>query len=259
VEKPVPPRGFLPVTIVTKTGARIEGLAKNENNFSIQVLGKDEKLHLITNDEIETIQHAEEIIDACRRRQTALERRTTGSACVPCAADRKESAMKFALLALASLASAQVTYDQLRAPDPKNWVHYSGQYHSQRHSQLKQVDTQTVKDLVSAWMYHVPNARPPGIGADRRRRRDVRVVPEFRLRARRPHRRQIWEYQHQPRCRRAQSRGRGLCKQVYFGTPDAHLVALDARTGSQLWATKIAEAKDGYWVSRRASGDQRAK
>jgi cytochrome c oxidase cbb3-type subunit 3 len=70
VEKPVPPRGFLPVTIVTKTGARIEGLAKNENNFSIQVLGKDEKLHLITNDEIKTIQHAEKSLmpaDAAKR------------------------------------------------------------------------------------------------------------------------------------------------------------------------------------------------
>ncbi len=58
IEKPVPPRGYQPVTITTKSGARIEGVARNENNFSIQVLGKDEKLHLITQDEIKEIRHS---------------------------------------------------------------------------------------------------------------------------------------------------------------------------------------------------------
>jgi putative heme-binding domain-containing protein len=70
VEKPVPPRGFQPVTITTKAGLRIEGVAKNENNFSIQVLGRDEKLHLVTSDEIKEIRHAEKSlmpVDAARR------------------------------------------------------------------------------------------------------------------------------------------------------------------------------------------------
>lgn len=57
VSKPVPARGYQPVNIVTKAGSRIEGVAKNENNFSIQVLGRDEKLHLILHDEIRELQH----------------------------------------------------------------------------------------------------------------------------------------------------------------------------------------------------------
>lgn len=55
--KPVPPRGYQPVTITTTAGARIEGVAKNEHNTSIQVLGRDNKLHLMTREEIKEIQY----------------------------------------------------------------------------------------------------------------------------------------------------------------------------------------------------------
>lgn len=58
VQKPVPPRGFQPVTITTTSGERVEGVAKNENNFSIQVLGRDGKLHLLLHDEIREMKRA---------------------------------------------------------------------------------------------------------------------------------------------------------------------------------------------------------
>lgn len=59
VPKPVPPRGYQPVVVTTKNGERIEGVAKNEHNSSIQVLGKDQKIHLITKDEIKELRHEE--------------------------------------------------------------------------------------------------------------------------------------------------------------------------------------------------------
>ncbi len=34
---------------------------------------------------------------------------------------------------------------------------------------------------------------------------------------------------------------------MYLTTPDAHLVALDARTGKLRWDVVIADAKRGYW------------
>src|SRR2546428_3976957 len=46
------------------------------------------------------------------------------------------------------------------------------------------------------------------------------------------------------------NRGVALQKnRVIFGTLDAHLVALDAKTGKQAWETKIADYGDGYFVS----------
>jgi putative heme-binding domain-containing protein len=55
--KPVPPRGYQPVTLTTKEGQQVEGLVKNENNFSLQILGKDERLHLLLRDELASLEY----------------------------------------------------------------------------------------------------------------------------------------------------------------------------------------------------------
>src|SRR2546422_8983264 len=47
------------------------------------------------------------------------------------------------------------------------------------------------------------------------------------------------------------NRGVALYKdKVIFGTLDAHLVALDAKTGKPAWETKIVDYADGYFVSQ---------
>src|SRR5207244_4683572 len=47
------------------------------------------------------------------------------------------------------------------------------------------------------------------------------------------------------------NRGVALYKdKVIFGTLDAHLVALDAKTGKPAWETKIADYAEGYFVSQ---------
>ena len=53
--KPHPSRGYRPVTVVTRDGRKISGVAKNEHNFSIQILGEDDRLHLFVHDELEEI------------------------------------------------------------------------------------------------------------------------------------------------------------------------------------------------------------
>ncbi|MBM3734253.1 MAG: c-type cytochrome [Acidobacteria bacterium] len=58
--KPVAPRGFQPVRVVTNKGERIHGVLKNHNNFSVQVLGMDNKLHLLTREMIRDIQYEQE-------------------------------------------------------------------------------------------------------------------------------------------------------------------------------------------------------
>lgn len=48
----------------------------------------------------------------------------------------------------------------------------------------------------------------------------------------------------------ATNRGVALYKGMLFrGTGDAHLIALDANTGKQLWDTKVADSADGYFTS----------
>ncbi|MBI1352888.1 MAG: c-type cytochrome [Acidobacteria bacterium] len=59
VPKPHVPLGFRPATVVTKDGRTIRGVLKNEHNFSIQMLGDDDRLHLLTSDEIASIERGE--------------------------------------------------------------------------------------------------------------------------------------------------------------------------------------------------------
>jgi alcohol dehydrogenase (cytochrome c) len=151
-------------------------------------------------------------------------------------------------LAMAAILAAQVSYDDLRSADPRNWLSYNGSYNSQRHSLLKQVNAENVGDLVARWVYHVPGAS---------RLESVPVVVDGVMYVSQPNEvyaldgrsgRQIWEYHHEPALRKGPNRGVAVYgNRVYVGTPDAHLVALDARTGSVVWKTKLAEAKDGYW------------
>ncbi|MBM3734252.1 MAG: PQQ-dependent dehydrogenase, methanol/ethanol family [Acidobacteria bacterium] len=145
-------------------------------------------------------------------------------------------------------ALAQVTYQDLLKADPKDWLHYSGQYHSQRHSTLKLVNTANVSKLVPKWMYNIAGAR---------RMESVPIVTGGVMYVSHPNEvyaldartgRLIWDYHRQPALAKGPNRGVGVYgNRVYMGTPDAHLIALDARTGSLLWESKIAEASEGYW------------
>ena len=68
--------------------------------------------------------------------------------------------MKILVATLAAVlgAEAQVTSEDLLRADPSNWLSYSGAYHSQRHSALRQIRTDNVRALVPKWIFHVPGA-----------------------------------------------------------------------------------------------------
>jgi cytochrome c oxidase cbb3-type subunit III len=52
------PRGYQPVKLSTREGRSIEGIVRNENNFSLQVLGRDGRLHLLERREVARIDYA---------------------------------------------------------------------------------------------------------------------------------------------------------------------------------------------------------
>jgi putative heme-binding domain-containing protein len=45
------PRGYRPVEVMTVDGRKLTGIAKNDNNFSLQLLDSHDKLQLLTSDE----------------------------------------------------------------------------------------------------------------------------------------------------------------------------------------------------------------
>jgi cytochrome c oxidase cbb3-type subunit III len=55
-EEAIPP-GFRPIKVVTRKGETVEGIAKNEDGFSIQILDYQDKLHLFDTSELREITH----------------------------------------------------------------------------------------------------------------------------------------------------------------------------------------------------------
>ena len=51
---PIPP-GYRPVKVTTLTGEAVEGIARNEDAFSIQILDERDKLHLFDRQELRTV------------------------------------------------------------------------------------------------------------------------------------------------------------------------------------------------------------
>src|SRR5438270_4936236 len=63
--------------------------------------------------------------------------------------------LKHALLPSLLLASAAWAQAPDPLKDPNNWLTYSGQYHAQRHSPLKQITATNVSRLQAKWVYHM--------------------------------------------------------------------------------------------------------
>jgi alcohol dehydrogenase (cytochrome c) len=158
----------------------------------------------------------------------------------------------------ACVLAAQVRYERIlgSATEPGSWLTYAGNYAGHRYSPLHQIDRGNVARLKLAWMYQTNDLNQfegTPLVAD-----GVMYVTEppssaaaLDLRTGRP----IWQYR-----RPIPSDVRACCGQVnrglailgdtvYLGTLDAHLLALDAKTGHVLWDQTVADYKTGYSIT----------
>jgi len=152
-------------------------------------------------------------------------------------------------------ANGQVTAERLSdaGREPQNWLMYSGDYAGRRYSALDQVNALSAGSLVPKWAYQtmaggkfettplVVDGILYGTGVEDR---------AFALDAKSG--RPIWQYQRalppdiRPCCGRV---NRGLAilgDKVFMGTLDAHVIALDAKTGNVVWDVTSADYSKGY-------------
>ena len=155
----------------------------------------------------------------------------------------------------AAPALSPVTWDRLlnAADEPHNWLMYSGTLDSQRFSRLDQIDRQNVDELELKWAYQIPQidrAETVPLVVD-----GVMFVTEapsnvvaLDAATGRPY----WRYDHELPddlriCCGRNNRGVAILGEtLYMSTLDAHLVAIDARTGNLVWDTEVAEHTSGY-------------
>jgi alcohol dehydrogenase (cytochrome c) len=138
----------------------------------------------------------------------------------------------------------------LHAPTD-SWPQYHGDYSGKRHSALSEITPQNVQNLGLAWVFQTGQsdtikASPLVVNGV-----IYFTVPDnvWAVDARTGH--PIWHYTYPP------NKGfhighRGVAMYdhwLYFTTPDAHLVCLDAKDGSVKWNVVIADARKGYWAT----------
>ena len=174
---------------------------------------------------------------------------------------RRSTAAALALL-LAAAASyrvqAQVTSDRLvnAAREARNWLIYSGGYFSNRYSGLTRITPANAKNLELKWMYQAAVAGAwqttplvvDGVMYLTQRPNDVVALDAKTGRV-------FWIYRYQldPTqivCCGANNRGLAILGDTLFmGTLDAHLVAIDTRSGRPVWNTRVGDNTGGYSVT----------
>jgi len=153
------------------------------------------------------------------------------------------------------LSQGNVPFERIRdaAREPGNWLTYSRDYSGQRYSPLDQIHTGNVGKLRIAWIHQVDEldafetspivvdgilyiTEPPNI---------VSALDAATGRT-------LWSYQKGiptdlRLCCGKVNRGLAILGDaVYYASIDAHLLALDARTGALRWDVTMADYKSGY-------------
>jgi alcohol dehydrogenase (cytochrome c) len=155
----------------------------------------------------------------------------------------------------ASHALSQVTFERLvnSAKEPQNWMTYSGDYTGKRFSALDQITVSNARTMVAKWVYQTGatgKLETSPLAVDGILYATAQDDRAFALDARTG--RPIWIYQRQipgdirPCCGHV---NRGLAilgDKVYLGTLDAHVLALDAKTGAVVWDVVAADYRTGH-------------
>ncbi|MDA1091812.1 MAG: PQQ-binding-like beta-propeller repeat protein [Acidobacteria bacterium] len=163
-----------------------------------------------------------------------------------------------AVIAMPRPAAAQVPYERIldAASEPEHWLTYSGTYGAQRYSTLDQIDRDNVDQVQPAWIYqasslHKFEVSPLVVDGVMYITEVPSDATALDLRTGRP----IWSYRRSlPQgivtCCGQVNRGVALLDdQVFLGTVDAHLVALDARSGGVRWDIEVADYTLGYSIT----------
>jgi alcohol dehydrogenase (cytochrome c) len=148
-----------------------------------------------------------------------------------------------------------VTFDRILRADrePQNWLTYSGSMLGHRHSLLTQITPENVAALDLAWIWPSQStgrfeATPivaEGVLYTVQAPNDVVALDAISGEV-------LWTFPYAPRPGARATGGGGrpnrglamLGDRLFLGTLDAHLLAIDARTGKLLWDTVVADAAD---------------
>jgi alcohol dehydrogenase (cytochrome c) len=157
-------------------------------------------------------------------------------------------------------AAQNVSYEEIvhAASHPDDWLTYGGNYASQRFSELKQVNKMNVDQLKLRWVYQLRRqgifeSSPIVVDGMMYVTEPPTTVTALDVRTGRP----VWRWSADlPKDLLTiglfpTNRGVAILGDtVYVATIDAHLVALDAKTGSMRWRVEIGDNKQAVAITQ---------
>jgi alcohol dehydrogenase (cytochrome c) len=138
--------------------------------------------------------------------------------------------------------------------EPQNWLSYSGNSMSQRHSRLTQITPANAGNLTLKWVFQprtldkeeVTPLVVDGVMYTIQSPNDVIALDAATGKT-------IWTYLHKPAagtvnpCCGNLSRGVAILgDKLFLASLDAQMIAIDAKTGKELWKTQAADYKQQY-------------
>ena len=138
--------------------------------------------------------------------------------------------------------------------EPQNWLTYSGSLSGQRHSALTQITPANASDLVLKWVFQsrsldkheVTPLVVDGVMYTVSSPNDIYALDAATGKT-------IWQYSHKPAegtrnpCCGNLTRGLAILgDKLFLAALDARMIAINAKTGKELWNVEIADYKQQY-------------
>jgi PQQ-dependent dehydrogenase (methanol/ethanol family) len=251
-EKILNPKG-LTVIVKTSDGREIQGVRRNEDTFTLQLMDSSGQLHLLDKTRLASVRYENRsLMPGDYAQRLSIEELQNVVAYLSTLKERDVNKTAAAEI------NGGVTYERLRNSDaePQNWMHYWGNYQGTHYSALKQITRDNVGQLQAQWSIQLPGTssletEPLVIDGVMYTSGQPGTVLALDAKTGR----QIWRFTRQRKVRNPNeinpfSRGVAvLGNRVFVGTLDAALVAIDARTGLPLWETQVADSMLGYSIT----------
>ena len=254
--------GYELVTVRLRDGETVRGFSRGRSNFDIQLQDLNGRFHLLHEGQISAIHEDKESAMPVRASPDTLQDLIAYLA--------RLTGVKPGTTAVAATSDGGgVDFARIEHPRPGDWLTYNGTLNANRYSDLTQINTTNVHELVMRWIYTVPLWKQflPDTAYYHDNMQDFRLevtplVADGIMYVTGPQSvyaldaltgREIWEYS-RPRTPGIVSdaslgTNRGVAilgDKVFRVTDNAHLIALNRTTGKLVWEVVMPDEPQHY-------------
>ncbi len=246
--------GFETADVKFTGGKSLRGVRKNDDTFSIQIMDANEKLHLLLKKDLRQVEKPH----VSMMPNTKLPGGQVEDLIAFLASSRApDAASSEPAVPWKPSADFNVSFDRLKNAEnePQNWLTYWGDLKGRHYSGLSSITAANVASLASKWSYQFAGTgvevTPLVVDGLMFVTGPLNNAAALDARTGRP----IWKYTRpipevHSHCTVMTNRGFAvLGDRLYMATLDAHLVALDAKTGNVIFDVVVDDYKKGFSIT----------